>query len=136
MAFEHKLYGRMAAWGVGVTPLPDDSVFVASHQLSFNSANYEQKDKMGNTVGLRITGVDIPFTTSGELVGGEGNSVSLVLALGLVDSHTGTAWTDYARPHCSDAPGNEYKAYVLNFDTSAGRDGVRQVSASGKYYGF
>lgn len=136
MAFEQKLYGRLASWGVGVTPLPDDAVFVASHQLSFNAQNYEQKDKMGNTVGLRITGLEIPFTTSGELVGGEGNAVALELALGLTDSTTDVSWADYCRPVSAEVNAAEYKAYVLNFDTSASRDGVRQVSASGKYFAF
>lgn len=136
MAFEHKTYGKLAAWGIGVTPLPDDAVFVGSHQLSFNGVTYKQKDKRGATVGLRIWDVEIPFTTSGELVGGENDGVSLELGLGLVDSVTGTSWADAVRPTAAELDATVHKAYVTNYDTSASRDGVRSINASGEYLAF
>lgn len=138
MAFEHKLYGKNALWGIDVTPLPDDAVFVGSHQLSFNSVNHQQKDKMGRTVGLRISDVEVPFSTSGELVGTAGASPvsALVLGLGLVDSEQGPQWGGYARPDCTELDGAAFSPYVLNYDTSSSRDGVRSVSVSGQYFAF
>lgn len=137
MAFEHKTSGKIAAWGVGTTPLSDESVFVGSHQVSFNGVSYKQRDKKGAVVGLRIWDMELPFTVSGELVGqGAGDNVALTLALGATTVTGSSVFLENAAVPCGEIDYGSYKAYILNFDTSSSRDGVRQLNVSGEYLSF
>lgn len=137
MAFEHKTSGKVAAWGVGTTPLSDESVFVGSHQLNFNGVTYKQRDKKGAVVGLRIWDVEVPFTASGELVGNDvSDEVALSLSLGATTVTGSPVFQENAALPCSEIDWLSYKAYIFNYDTSSSRDGVRQVNVSGEYLAF
>lgn len=136
MAFEHKTSGRLAAWGIGTTPLSDESVFVGSHQLNFNGVTYKQRDKKGAVVGLRIWDVEVPFSASGDLFGGPGDIISFTLSLGVTSVTGNPVFCESAALPCDDIDYTSYKAYILNFDTSSSRDGVRQLNVSGEYLAF
>lgn len=143
------LRGEAPLWGV-FAPQDPAAHFLATLTVSVSARDHIQLNWQGKDVGLVAYASETTFTANGELKAGNSTdglkaaagTLVLPFATGGVpwmgeDDTLSSMQDAIALPASNEllTPSAAYP-YIRNFETSASRDGARQVSMSGNFYEF